>query len=216
MSKNLSSQCLTSADAFAFKPASNSTSASSTCGDKLDFCFRPKRRLAKLAGKDEQKFQCDTIKESSSSITTESIKVSTTCGISPKNNELSKPSSSSLSTMCGSENGLKGSQNLHGRSNQLIIEASEDAHMISEPFKGFVTNPERPKPLASRPAPQADSKPETSFFDQVMGHAKKLANLFEGVVLTDKMLSICKAQESVKFRCQNGHVFYKYVDSLKA
>ena len=81
MSKNLSSQCLTSADAFAFKPASNSTSASSTCGDKIDFCFRPKRRLAKLAEKDEQKFQCDTIKESSSSIPTESIKVTNPSGI---------------------------------------------------------------------------------------------------------------------------------------
>lgn len=29
------------------------------------------------------------------------------------------------------------------------------------------------------------------------------------------MLSICKGQESVKFKCQNGHVFYKYVDQLK-
>lgn len=45
--------------------------------------------------------------------------------------------------------------------------------------------------------------------------AKKLASLFEGSVLTDKVLSICKAQESVKFKCQNGHVFYKVVDSLK-
>lgn len=88
--------------------------------------------------------------------------------------------------------------------------------MINEPFKGFVTNPEKPKTLASRPTPQADTKHETSFFDKVIIDAKKLASLFEGVVLTEKMLSICKAQESVKFRCQNGHVFYKYVDSLKA
>jgi hypothetical protein len=49
-----------------------------------------------------------------------------------------------------------------------------------------------------------------------MGQAKKLASLFEGVVLTEKVMSICKAKEAIKFRCHNGHVFYKYVDSLKA
>lgn len=48
-----------------------------------------------------------------------------------------------------------------------------------------------------------------------MDSANKLAFLFEGKVLTDKVLSICKAKEAVKFKCQNGHVFYKFVDSLK-
>lgn len=88
--------------------------------------------------------------------------------------------------------------------------------MITEPFRGFITNPEKSKLQASQAAPRPDNVPETSFFDQVMSQAKKLAGLFEGVVLTEKVLSICKAQDSVKFRCQNGHVFYKYVDSLKA
>lgn len=54
-----------------------------------------------------------------------------------------------------------------------------------------------------------------SFFEQTIALANKLAKLFEGGILTDKVLSICKAQEAVKFKCQNGHVFYKYVDSLK-
>ena len=85
---------------------------------------------------------------------------------------------------------------------------------ISETFKGFFTNPERPRPLAS--SLHNGSKPILSFFDQVMGQAKKLASLFEGVVLTEKVMSICKAKEAIKFRCHNGHVFYKYVDSLKA
>jgi hypothetical protein len=72
---------------------------------------------------------------------------------------------------------------------------------ISETFKGFFTNPERPRPLAS--SLHVDSK-------------LILSSLFEGVVLTEKVMSICKAKEAIKFRCHNGHVFYKYVDSLKA
>ena len=55
-----------------------------------------------------------------------------------------------------------------------------------------------------------------SFFDQMIGISRKLAGLFEGSVLSDKTFSICKSMESVKFRCQNGHVFYKQVDQLKA
>ena len=50
------------------------------------------------------------------------------------------------------------------------------------------------------------------FFEQTIALANKLAALFEGSILTDKVFSICKAQEAVKFKCQNGHVFYKYVD----
>lgn len=53
------------------------------------------------------------------------------------------------------------------------------------------------------------------FLRQVLDNANKLAFLFEGQVLTDKVLSICKAQEAVKFKCQNGHVFYKFVEALK-
>jgi len=73
----------------------------------------------------------------------------------------------------------------------------------------FTTNPEKQRPAA----PPADS--DNGFFLQAIANANKLASIFEGSVLTDKVLSICKAQESVKFKCQNGHVFYKSVDSLK-
>lgn len=48
-----------------------------------------------------------------------------------------------------------------------------------------------------------------------MENGNKLAALFDGKVLTGRVLSICKAQDAVKFRCQNLHVFYKYVDGLK-
>jgi hypothetical protein len=52
-------------------------------------------------------------------------------------------------------------------------------------------------------------------FTSILAQANRLAALFEGSVLTDTVLSICKGQESVKFRCQNGHVFYRYVDKLR-
>lgn len=82
----------------------------------------------------------------------------------------------------------------------------------SDLSKIFVSSPEKPKNFDLGSSQQQD---ESYFFRNLMENANKLAALFEGIVLTDKTLSICKAQETVKFRCKNLHVFYKCVDSIK-
>jgi len=45
--------------------------------------------------------------------------------------------------------------------------------------------------------------------------AAKLAARFEGECLSDKKLSIVKGAEAFKFRCFNGHIFYKFVTELQ-
>jgi len=92
-----------------------------------------------------------------------------------------------------------------GKLQPICSESPESSAKPSNKILG--TNPEKLRKPEDRPNPD--------FFTQTMALANKLAALFEGDVLTDKVLSICKAQEAVKFRCQNGHVFYKYVDALK-
>lgn len=61
--------------------------------------------------------------------------------------------------------------------------------------KIFQTNPEKPK--------QAEN--DNVFFEQTLAIGRKLASLFEGIVLTEKTFSICKTQETVKeclkFKC---------------
>jgi hypothetical protein len=48
--------------------------------------------------------------------------------------------------------------------------------------KIFQTNPEKPK--------QAEN--DNVFFEQTLAVGRKLASLFEGIVLTEKTFSICK------------------------
>jgi hypothetical protein len=60
----------------------------------------------------------------------------------------------------------------------------------SEISKIFVSSPEKSKNFDLGSPRQQD---ETNFFENSIENAKKLAALFEGVVLTDKALSICKA-----------------------
>lgn len=69
--------------------------------------------------------------------------------------EISKPASSSSSTLCGSENELTGSSKQ--RSNGFIIESEKLS--IIEPFKGLSTNPERLKLFATQAEPKAEPKP---------------------------------------------------------
>ena len=48
----------------------------------------------------------------------------------------------------------------------------------------------------------------------MLGKATQLVNKFGGECLSTKKLSIVKGAEAVKFKCTNGHVFYKFVSEL--
>ena len=45
--------------------------------------------------------------------------------------------------------------------------------------------------------------------------AMQLVELFGGECLSDKKLSIVKGAEAFKFKCTNGHIFYKFVAELQ-
>ena len=42
-----------------------------------------------------------------------------------------------------------------------------------------------------------------------------MAQFFGGECLSDKRLSICKGAEAYKFKCINGHIFYRFVTELE-
>ncbi len=46
--------------------------------------------------------------------------------------------------------------------------------------------------------------------------AMNLVKLFNGEFLSEKKLSIVKGAEAFKFKCINGHVFYKFLTELKS
>ena len=59
---------------------------------------------------------------------------------------------------------------------------------------------------------QASKKKSSGIRDR----AQRLATRFEGQCLTDKRISIVKGAEAYKFKCINGHVFYKFVTELQS
>ena len=43
-----------------------------------------------------------------------------------------------------------------------------------------------------------------------------LVKLFGGECLSDKKLSIIKGSEAFKYKCINGHVFYKFLAEIQS
>ena len=63
------------------------------------------------------------------------------------------------------------------------------------------SQPSFPKQVESQPA---------GLRDRVF----QMAQLFGGECLSDQRLSICKGAEAYKFKCINGHIFYRFVKEL--
>ena len=51
--------------------------------------------------------------------------------------------------------------------------------------------------------------------DGLRDRASQLVAHFGGECLTDKKLSVVKGSEAFKFKCLQGHVFYKFVAELQ-
>ena len=66
-------------------------------------------------------------------------------------------------------------------------------------------------PNGPLPAKQVISK-----MDGLRDKAMRLAALLGGECLSKEKLSIVKGQEAFKFRCLNGHIFYRFVSELES
>ena len=68
------------------------------------------------------------------------------------------------------------------------------------------------KEHASQPSfpQQVDSQP-----DGLRDRVFLMAQFFGGECLSDQRLSICKGAEAYKFKCINGHIFYRFVTELE-
>lgn len=73
-----------------------------------------------------------------------------------------------------------------------------------------------PSPAKSRPSQQQSTpKDVCSKPAGLRDRASQLARLFRGECLSEKKLSIVKGAEAFKFKCINGHIFYRFVTELE-
>jgi hypothetical protein len=50
---------------------------------------------------------------------------------------------------------------------------------------------------------------------KILAKASQLATKFEGECLSVNChISVVKGRQAIKFKCQQGHIFYKYTDEL--
>lgn len=166
--------------------------------NECTFSFRPNKRMAKVEDKTESSpSKIFNIRRKSSDDSNE-IKVP---DLRPSKPMPSCGGNSCSSTRCETES---------RRSSNNCLQDLQPARDPKSSKSQSSLHPETPAPV-----PQDNG----AIFEQIMCQARRLAAIFEGVVLTEKAFSLCKLQEklqeSVKFRCQNGHTFYKQVESLK-
>ena len=50
--------------------------------------------------------------------------------------------------------------------------------------------------------------------DYLKKRAIEIADLYQGECLSTEKLSIVKGQQAFKFKCQNGHIFYKFISEV--
>ena len=68
--------------------------------------------------------------------------------------------------------------------------------------------------MCSSPAPPTFSADRDSKPSGLRDRAMQLVAFFGGECLSEKKLSIVKGAEAYKFKCSQGHVFYKFTTDL--